>query len=160
MICSRFEAPFNTLDVEEIQTTTINFGKIFNQLDKGIPANKIVPKCKATIDIIKEKVMKMKIFQYLDKAKMFVLITNLRFQLPVMSYLRNPALKPRHWVKIEDILHTRFTPETELTLRVFEELHAFQHAEELMEVAGQASSEAGLEALLKKVSLTTLLNLR
>ncbi|XP_026730807.1 dynein heavy chain 6, axonemal [Trichoplusia ni] len=123
---SWFEAPFNTLDVEEIQTTTINYGKIFNQLDKGIPANKIVPKCKATIDIIKEK-------------------------LPVMSYLRNPALKPRHWVKIEDILHTRFTPETELTLRVFEELHAFQHAEELMEVAGQASSEAGLEALLKKV---------
>ncbi|XP_022832877.1 dynein heavy chain 6, axonemal [Spodoptera litura] len=120
------EAPFNTLDVDEIQTTTINFAKIFNQLDKGVPPNKIVPKCKATIDIIKEK-------------------------LPVMSYLRNPALKPRHWVKIEEILHTRFTPDTELTLQVFEELHAFQHAEELMEVAGQASSEAGLEALLKKV---------
>ncbi|PZC80020.1 hypothetical protein B5X24_HaOG215489 [Helicoverpa armigera] len=120
------DAPFQTLDVDEIQTTTINFGKIFNQLDKGIPANKIVPKCKATIDIIKEK-------------------------LPVMSYLRNPALKPRHWVKIEEILHTRFTPDTELTLKVFEELHAFQHAEELMEVAGQASSEAGLEGLLKKV---------
>ncbi|KAJ8737519.1 hypothetical protein PYW08_000114 [Mythimna loreyi] len=123
---SWIEAPFNTLDIDEIQTTTINFGKVFNQLDKGIPVNKIVPKCKATIDVIKDK-------------------------LPVMSYLRNPALKPRHWVKIEEILKARFTPDTVLTLKVFEELHAFQHAEELMEVAGQASSEAGLEALLKKV---------
>lgn len=52
----RCEAPFNTLDVDEIQATTINFAKIFNQLDKGVPPNKIVPKCKATIDIIKEKV--------------------------------------------------------------------------------------------------------
>lgn len=68
-----------------------------------------------------------------------------------MMYLRNPALKPRHWVKIEEILHTRFTPEIIITLQTFEELGAFQHAEELMEVAGQASSEAGLEALLKKV---------
>lgn len=68
-----------------------------------------------------------------------------------MSYLRNPALKPRHWVKIEEILHTRFTPDMVVTLKVLEDLQVFQHAEELMEVAGQASSEAGLEALLKKV---------
>lgn len=68
-----------------------------------------------------------------------------------MSYLRNPALKPRHWVRIEEILHTRFTPDTLVTLTLLEELQAFQHAEELMEVAGQASSEAGLEGLLKKV---------
>ncbi|XP_037299908.1 dynein heavy chain 6, axonemal isoform X2 [Manduca sexta] len=126
MFKSWYENPFNTLDIDEIQTITINFGKVFNQLDKGLPPNKIVPKCKETIDIIKEK-------------------------LPVMTYLRNPALKPRHWVKIEEILHTRFTPDIVLTLRVFEDLHAFQYAEELMEVAGQASSEAGLEALLKKV---------
>ncbi|CAH2103550.1 unnamed protein product [Euphydryas editha] len=121
-----YEVPFNTLDMDEIQSTTINFGKVFNQLDKGLPPNKIVPGCKETIDIIKEK-------------------------LPVMSYLRNPALKPRHWVKIEEILHTRITPDMVVTLGMLEDLQAFQHAEELMEVAGQASSEAGLEALLKKV---------
>lgn len=68
-----------------------------------------------------------------------------------MTYLRNPALKPRHWVKIEEILHTRITPDMVVTLTLLEELKAFQYAEELMEVAGQASSEAGLEALLKKV---------
>lgn len=55
-------------------------------------------------------------------------------------------------MKIEDILKTRFAPGVPVTLHVFEDLHAFQYAEELMEVAGQASSEAGLETLLKKVS--------
>ncbi|XP_045784195.1 dynein axonemal heavy chain 6 [Maniola jurtina] len=121
-----YEVPFNTLDIDEIQATTINYGKIFNQLDKGLPPNKILPGCKETINVIKEK-------------------------LPVMSYLRNPALKPRHWVKIEEILRTRITPDMVVTLKMLEDLQAFQHAEELMEVAGQASSEAGLEALLKKV---------
>ncbi|VVC96959.1 unnamed protein product, partial [Leptidea sinapis] len=101
---SWYELPFNTLDMDEIQNTTINYGKQFNQLDKGLPPNKIVPECKETINVIKEK-----------------------------------------------ILHTRFTPDMVVTLKVLEELQAFQHAEELMEVAGQASSEAGLEALLKKV---------
>ncbi|CAH2227831.1 jg9826 [Pararge aegeria aegeria] len=54
---SWYEVPFNTLDIDEIQTITGNYGKIFNQLDKGLPPNKIVPCCKATIDIIKEKVI-------------------------------------------------------------------------------------------------------
>ncbi|XP_021206053.2 dynein axonemal heavy chain 6 isoform X1 [Bombyx mori] len=126
MFKSWYDNPFNTLDVDEIQNTTISYGKIFNQLDKGLPSNTIVPKCKELIDVIKEK-------------------------LPVISYLRNPALKPRHWVKIEEILHTRFTPDVVMNLQMFEELQAFQHSDELMEVAGQASSEAGLESLLKKV---------
>lgn len=52
----RYTVPFNTLDIDDVQNTTINFGKVFNQLDKGLPPNKIVPKCKETIDIIKEKV--------------------------------------------------------------------------------------------------------
>lgn len=69
----------------------------------------------------------------------------------MISYLRNSALRPRHWVRIEEILKTRFSPEITMTLQMYEELGCFQHAEELMEVAGQASSEAGLEALLKKV---------
>lgn len=73
-------------------------------------------------------------------------------QLPVITYLRNPTLKARHWVKIEDILKTRLSPDVVPTLQMFEELKAFDHADELMEVAGQASSEAGLEAMLKKVS--------
>lgn len=56
--------PFNTLDVDDIQNTTITYGKIFNQLDKGLPANKIVPQCKRTIDIIKEKVISLRKYKF------------------------------------------------------------------------------------------------
>ncbi|XP_045541953.1 dynein axonemal heavy chain 6 [Papilio machaon] len=126
---SWYEAPFNTLDVDEIQTAAVNYGKQFNQMDKALPPNKIVPRCKQSIDVMKDK-------------------------LPVISYLRSPALKARHWVRVEEVLHTRFVPGVPLTLADLEQLGAFQHAEELMEIAAQANSEAGLEALLKKVEET------
>jgi hypothetical protein len=53
---------------------------------------------------------------------------------------------------METILETKFTPEEPLTLGRLIEIDAFDHAEELEEVAGKASSEYGLEIILKKVS--------
>lgn len=52
----RYEVPFSTLDPDEMQVAAMNFGKQFNQLDKAIPPNKIVPRCKASVEVIKEKV--------------------------------------------------------------------------------------------------------
>jgi len=72
-------------------------------------------------------------------------------QLPVITDLRNPTLKPRHWESIEQILDYHFSPEDPLTLGKLEEIHAFKCAEELQEISGRASSEASLEAILKKV---------
>jgi len=83
--------------------------------------------------------------------------TRTHSQLPVISDLRNPTLKPRHWVVIEDIVQHKFDPETTLTLQLLTDLKVFDHAEAIQEVSGQASSEASLEAILKKVS--TLLNI-
>jgi len=60
-------------------------------------------------------------------------------------------LKPRHWEEIEAILDTEFTPEEPLTLGHLVEIDAFELAEQLEEVSGKASSEAGLESILKKV---------
>ena len=70
----------------------------------------------------------------------------------MISDLRNPTLKPRHWVVIEDIIQHKFDPETTLTLELLTNLKVFDHAEAIQEVSGQASSEASLEAILKKVS--------
>ena len=50
----------------------------------------------------------------------------------------------------------RFDPEVPLTLHMLEELQVFDHAEAIQEVSGQASSEASLEAILKKVCVCTL----
>lgn len=80
-------------------------------------------------------------------------IVEFLFQLVVIAYLKNPALKARHWMQIESILNTRFTIDTVMTLEMLEELGVFDHVEEITEISGLASSEESLEALLQKVSL-------
>ena len=72
-------------------------------------------------------------------------------QLPVITDLRNPSLKQRHWNLIEDIISHKFDPEIPITLQLLTELKVFDKAEAIQEVSGQASSEASLEAILKKV---------
>ncbi len=73
--------------------------------------------------------------------------------MPVITDLRNPALKPRHWLLIEDIIKHKFDPEVALNLTLLHELKAFEHGEAIQEVSGQASSESSLESILKKVGL-------
>lgn len=74
----------------------------------------------------------------------------------MITYLRNPFLKQRHWMKIENILSYKFKPDVQNTLEIFEDLNCFNYPDDLMEVAGQASSEAGLEAMLKRVKFNVI----
>lgn len=71
--------------------------------------------------------------------------------MPVITTLRNPNLKPRHWMTIENLLNTKFSPDVQMTLEMLEQLGVFSVPTELLEISGQASSEASLEALLHKV---------
>ena len=82
---------------------------------------------------------------------MSVLYTCYLPQLPVITDLRNPTLKQRHWDVISEILGYEFSDEEPLTLGKLSEINAFKSGERLQEVSGQASSEASLEAILKKV---------
>lgn len=52
------------------------------------------------------------------------------------------------------MLNHKFKAEEEMTLEQLESLNVFSYPQELMEISGQASSEAGLEALLRKANLT------
>ena len=70
--------------------------------------------------------------------------------------MRNPSLKQRHWNLIEDIISHKFDPEVPVTLQLLAELKVFDQAEAIQEVSGQASSEASLESILKKVRDTGL----
>lgn len=60
-------------------------------------------------------------------------------------------MRQRHWVKIESLLNHKFKPDVPVTLELLENLNVFSYPNEFMEVSGQASSEAGLESLLRKV---------
>ncbi|XP_059176449.1 dynein axonemal heavy chain 6-like [Physella acuta] len=65
--------------------------------------------------------------------------------------MRNPHLKKRHWDLIQDALNFKFNKEEPLTLGILVDINAFEKADDMMEIAGMASSQAALEAILKKV---------
>ena len=69
----------------------------------------------------------------------------------MITDLRNPSLKSRHWETIEETLDYQFTEEDPLSLGKLIEIDAFRHTETIQEISGQASSEASLESILKKV---------
>jgi hypothetical protein len=48
------------------------------------------------------------------------------------------------------------TPEEPLTLGKLIDINAFQHEERIQEISGQASSEASLEGILKRVTFFSL----
>ncbi|XP_055643505.1 dynein axonemal heavy chain 6 [Toxorhynchites rutilus septentrionalis] len=122
------EIKFKDLNVEEIEALNTKVLKNCAMLDKNLPKNEVIPRLKLEAEVFKEKI-------------------------PVLSYLRNPALKNRHWIKIEQILNRKFTGEDDIYLHTFEDANAFEEdvSNELMEVANMASAEAGLETILNKV---------
>ncbi|XP_047348170.1 dynein axonemal heavy chain 6 [Vespa velutina] len=119
-------ADFDTLNVEDVTALTTRIVKNIVQMEKGLPANDVVPILKKDVELIKNK-------------------------LPILGYLRNPFLKKRHWIKIEGLLNYRFKPDELITWNLLENLGAFFYSNELMEIAAAASSEANLEGMLAKV---------
>ena len=77
-------------------------------------------------------------------------VSSFSLKLHTITDLRNNTLKQRHWEKIENILDYKFVPEDPLTLGKLIEMKAFQKAEEIEEISGQASAEDNLELILKK----------
>ncbi|VDO08408.1 unnamed protein product [Rodentolepis nana] len=121
------EAEFSTLDPEKITNTTMKYLKSIAQLERGLVPNNVVPILRQNVDEV-------------------------RLILPTLNDLRNPALKDRHWTLLEDIIGFKMSElEAPLTLGKLKELKAFSKVAEIQEIAAMASSEASLEALLKKV---------
>ncbi|KAJ8943600.1 hypothetical protein NQ318_006602 [Aromia moschata] len=121
-----YHCEFYTLDVDDMNLFIAKNMKNVNQLEKGLPPNLIVPKLKDQVELMKDK-------------------------LPVITYLRNHAMKNRHWIMVENVLNYKFKADQLVTLELLENLNVFSYPDELMEISGQASSEAGLESLLRKV---------
>ncbi|XP_077994098.1 dynein axonemal heavy chain 6-like [Glandiceps talaboti] len=117
---------FDCLDPEVLNGQVTKYAKSVYQLEKGLPPNMVVPQLKDRVESMREK-------------------------LPMVTNLRNPSLKQRHWDMIENIFNYHFTPEEPLNLGLLDKINAFKHTEAIEEISGMASSEASLEALLKKV---------
>ena len=125
-IAPLFQTPFDEFQPDAVNGQVLKFAKSVYQLEKGLPPNSLVPHLKSKVEAMREK-------------------------MPVIQDLRNPSLKPRHWVKIEEILEHKFDSDECKNLKLLTKLKAFEYAEAIQEVSGQASSEASLEGILKKV---------
>jgi len=125
-ISSWKEDNFHNLNIEQMNTFLALNLKNVMQFKKGLPHCEL-------INIIDKKVESFK------------------QNMSIITMLRNPDLKNHHWIKIEQILEAKFPTSKPLTLTMLEELDAFKYGSEIMEISGQASSEATLESMLKKV---------
>ncbi|XP_072373357.1 dynein axonemal heavy chain 6 [Scyliorhinus torazame] len=118
---------FETIDAEELTGEVAKYSKFVNQLEKGLPSNTVAATLKDNVEQMRQK-------------------------LPVITDLRNPFLKHRHWELIEHTVGAKLIDVLEpVTLARLIELNAFDHAEEIQNLSGQASGEAALETILKKV---------
>ncbi|KAM5227834.1 dynein axonemal heavy chain 6 [Ctenodactylus gundi] len=118
---------FDSLDTEMLNSQVSKYAKFVTQLEKGLPPNNVVPQLKYNVEKMKEK-------------------------LPVIVDLRNPTLKARHWAAIEQTVDASLVDsEIPLTLERLSELHIFEFGPEIQDISGQASGEAALETILKKV---------
>ncbi|XP_071963333.1 dynein axonemal heavy chain 6-like [Antedon mediterranea] len=92
----------------------------------GLPANEVLP-------LLKENVVSFK------KG------------MPVISSLRNPALRSRHWKEIQDLIGRNILIEKNFSLGKLLELQVFEHKDRINDISTQASNEATLEVMLNKV---------
>jgi dynein heavy chain len=118
--------PFDNLNTEDINTRLAQFQKVAYSLDKGLPPNEVVPRLKDNVE------------QY---KKMYSTIVD----------LRNPALKPRHWEKIQDSVGKVIPKDETFTLAFLIESHVFDFKDEIGLVSSQAGSEAALDEMLSRI---------
>ncbi|KAI9203256.1 dynein heavy chain and region D6 of dynein motor-domain-containing protein [Polychytrium aggregatum] len=117
---------FDSLNTEDISAQIQNYLKTVYNLDKGLPPNEVVPRLKSMVE------------EY-------------RTMYPTIVDLRNPALKQRHWDKIQDALGKTLIKDETFTLGKLMELRVFEFKEEISNVSAQAGSEAALEEMLGRV---------
>lgn len=114
------------LEPDQLNQIVNKYGKYVYQIEKGLPPNNLLPKLKERVE-------------------------DMRGKMPMITDLRNQALRKRHWDTIYQEIGFIATPEDPLTLGKLIEIDAFDNAERIQEISGQASSEASLELILKKV---------
>jgi dynein heavy chain len=95
-------------------------------LSKSLPSNEVIPALQVKLERMKDK-------------------------LPLITDLRNPSLKSRHWERIDTVVGQTLPHDETFTLAMLDELDVWKHKEALQEISSGASSEASLETMLKKV---------
>ncbi|XP_034043922.1 dynein heavy chain 6, axonemal-like isoform X3 [Thalassophryne amazonica] len=119
------QSPLKQLDLEQLKTQIENFTVSVAQMQKFMPNNNVLSCLKDKVEFMKER-------------------------LPVITDLCNPCMKSRHWEILETVLGTSLSAE-KLSLAVLEEHDIISYCSQIQEVSAQASGEASVEMVIKKV---------
>lgn len=75
--------------------------------------------------------------------------------MPLISDLRNPAMRPRHWKSLMDAIQTKFDPASDtFTLDSIVQLRLDQHAEFIGEMSVNATKELAIEQGIASIAET------
>ena len=76
--------------------------------------------------------------------------------MPLITDLRNPAMRPRHWKKLMDSIGICFDPNgNNFTLESVMKLHLDAHAEDIADLSANASKELANETSIQVRQLVT-----
>jgi len=122
------EAPFSTIDAEELGKQVQSYLKVAARSEKLLPGNTAAPKLKGMVEDFKGL-------------------------LPVVQDLRNKALKPRHWSDIMAAIGHEIDITKDYRLGELLGMNVVEHQAEITVISTKAVQESALEDLFaKKVS--------
>jgi dynein heavy chain len=127
--------PFNDLEAASISKDVNSWHKLMYKLEKELLAEDYIKPARVATE------MKMKIQDF-------------KANIPVITWLRNPGLRPRHWEKLSALLcpgKQFLTPDSDLTLSQILALDVAGHKAAIEEICSSASKEFQLELQLDKM---------
>ena len=120
--------PYDEIELQQFEKDLNKYNRTAFLCNKGLPTNKMVPKLKASIDQFNPL-------------------------LPIITDLRNPTLKDRHWDKITALVGIDIPKlEVKLTVGDIVTKNLGQYQEELSVISTAAQQESILEELMVKVT--------
>eukprot|EP00232_Nephroselmis_pyriformis_P029065 CAMPEP_0182867354 /NCGR_PEP_ID=MMETSP0034_2-20130328/8675_1 /TAXON_ID=156128 /ORGANISM="Nephroselmis pyriformis, Strain CCMP717" /LENGTH=4528 /DNA_ID=CAMNT_0024999703 /DNA_START=83 /DNA_END=13669 /DNA_ORIENTATION=- len=120
---------FRDIKVEEMEEVAIRIGKRIVKLGRDIKAWLVWGAIRETVDSFKKT-------------------------MPLITDLRNQAMRPRHWDQLMDQVGERFDPTgPEFTLGKVTELRLDAHAEFIGELSTNASKELAIEQSLESIGV-------
>ena len=118
--------PFKSLNIQGVSEEIHEFWIMVVMCEKGLPESPVVAKFKEDVQ-------------------------NYRLTMPVVTNLRCPSLKERHWERIRDLLQFDISAVSKVTLGDLIANDTVKHAQNISIITTQAENEEILFKMLKKV---------
>ncbi|XP_073755948.1 dynein axonemal heavy chain 14 isoform X3 [Callorhinus ursinus] len=115
-----------SIDTESVQRNVSKWMHKILLLEKGLPKNDMVAHLKQSVMEFKQEV-------------------------PIITALGNPHLKPRHWAALQEVIGKSVSLDKDCTVENLLALKMFQYENEINEISTSATNEAALEKMLFKI---------